>query len=236
MNWTVAKLEKLGRTRLSANFFMREMLHSEIAQVNGMVNAPTDEKLAIHAGSQLCQQVLEPLMAAWGKIVVRSAYRSEEVNAWGNANKANCASNERNYAGHIWDRRDANGFAGATASIVIPRYLDYYERTGDWASLAWWIHHYIDACHELTFFPKQCAFNIRWYEDNAALKSIKTFAVNPHTGDKSVLLNNGVLHPHYAAMTPQERFAPCNDLTLAPLPTAITGFASSVNHACDQWE
>lgn len=32
----------------------------------------------------------------------------------------NCAENEKNYAGHIWDRRDANGHMGATACIVLP--------------------------------------------------------------------------------------------------------------------
>jgi hypothetical protein len=47
MNWTVAKIETLGRTRLSTNFCMREMLYSEIAQVNGMV---TRWLMRVHLG------------------------------------------------------------------------------------------------------------------------------------------------------------------------------------------
>ena len=137
--WNVKSLEEFGRSRLSKNFQMREMLHSEIAQINGILNAPDDIAMAIEAGSNLCQKVLEPIQDIWGKVIVRSAYRSEEVNAWGNANKANCSSNERCYAAHIWDKRDADGRIAATASIVVPSYLDYYEHSSDWASLAWWI-------------------------------------------------------------------------------------------------
>lgn len=209
MKWTINKLEEFGRTQLSKHFSMREMLHSEIAQINGMLNAPNDPELAVYAGSQLCKKILEPIQESWGRITIRSAYRSEEVNAWGNANKANCASNERNYAAHIWDQRDKNGNAGATTSVVIPAYLDYYQQTGDWASLAWWIHHHIEDYYEMVFFPKQCAFNIRWYEEEALPKSIKTFTQNPHTGDKSILLNKGTIHAYYEAMQPEERYAAC---------------------------
>ena len=209
MKWTINKLEGYGRTRLSDHFCMREMLYSEIAQVNGFLNAPVDPDLAVYAGSQLCEKILEPIQTAWGRIIVRSAYRSQEVNAWGNANKANCASNERNYAAHIWDRRDSNGFAGATASIVIPAYLNYYQESGDWASLAWWIHHSVEGYNEMVFFPKQCAFNIRWHEDANRPKNIKTYAQNPDTGDRSILLNKGVVHPYYKSMEPKPRYANC---------------------------
>ena len=43
-------LEKLGRVRLSEHFFMREMLHSEIASFHGIPNIPDDPDLAIAAG------------------------------------------------------------------------------------------------------------------------------------------------------------------------------------------
>ncbi|MDA1073514.1 MAG: hypothetical protein O3A63_01965 [Proteobacteria bacterium] len=72
-----------------------------------------------------------------------------------------------------------------------------YVQTEDWVSLAWWIHHHIDGYKEMTFFPKQCVFNIRWFEDSAAPKTIKTFIANPHTKDKTVLLNKGSVHPYY---------------------------------------
>jgi hypothetical protein len=40
---------------------MRDMLHSEIVQVHGLLNAPDDPELAIAAGTRLCEELLEPL-------------------------------------------------------------------------------------------------------------------------------------------------------------------------------
>lgn len=151
--WSIKRLEEFGRTRLSKNFFMREMCYSEIAHTQGMVNVPSDSELAIYAGSQLCEKVFEPIQAVWGRLAIRSAFRSEEVNDYGNKNNLGCSSNQFSYANHIWDRRDANGFAGATATIVIPAYIEYFEKTGDFTSLAWWIFHHIPDVHDLWFFP-----------------------------------------------------------------------------------
>jgi len=39
---TVRALEELGRVRLSPSFFMRDFLHSEIANFYGMPNMPDD--------------------------------------------------------------------------------------------------------------------------------------------------------------------------------------------------
>ena len=64
--------------------------------------------------------LLEPLQATFGRIAVRSAYRSPAVNALGNAHYKSCGSNERNASRHIWDRRDRYGFIGAMASIIVP--------------------------------------------------------------------------------------------------------------------
>ena len=44
---SVQSLEDLGRTRLSPNFFMRDFLHSEISQIEGVPNIPVDGALAI---------------------------------------------------------------------------------------------------------------------------------------------------------------------------------------------
>jgi hypothetical protein len=46
-----------------------------------MPNVPDDPKLAIHVGQRLCEELLEPLNATFGRIAVRSAYRSPTVNA-----------------------------------------------------------------------------------------------------------------------------------------------------------
>lgn len=154
-------LEELGRTRLSASFFMRDFLYSEIASFHGIANIPDDPELAIRAGTALCENLLEPIRARFGRISIRSAYRSEAVNGFGNANGLNCGRNETNYGGHIWDRLDAEGGLGATACIVVHALLPRYERTGEWEPLAWWIHDHLPYS-ELEFFPKLAAFNIGW--------------------------------------------------------------------------
>jgi hypothetical protein len=142
---------------------MRDFLHSEIGDVHGISNLPDDPELAILAGRRLCDELLEPLRATFGRIAVRSAYRSPAVNAYGNAHYQNCGSNERNFARHIWDRRDAQGRIGAMASIVVPWFADRYAAGAPWQAMAWWIHDHL-RYSELQFFPKLAAFNIAWHE------------------------------------------------------------------------
>ena len=167
---SVATLDTLGRVRLSKHFFMRDMLHSEIAQFHGLMNVPDDPDLAIEVGTRLCEDLLEPIQERWGRITIRSAYRSCEVNALGNRMQAekkkgyNCASNEANYAGHIWDRLDANGHKGATACIVIPAFADAHPEEGGWQKLAEWIDAELDY-GSLFFFPTSWAVNVQWHEN-----------------------------------------------------------------------
>ncbi len=156
-------LEALGRMRLSANFYMRDFLYSEIASFYGIPNIPDHPDLAVAAGRKLCETLLEPLQATFGRIAVRSAYRAPAVNDYGNKHGGQCARNEANAAYHIWDRLDAEGGMGAGASIVIPWFADRYARGADWRALAWWIHDHLPYAH-LQFFPKLAAFNIQWHE------------------------------------------------------------------------
>lgn len=160
---SVTSLENLGRVRLSRNFFMRDFLYSEIANFYGVQNIPDDPDLAIAAGTMLCEELLEPLQDRFGRISIRSAYRSPAVNELGNLKGHNCASNEANYAGHIWDKRDSAGQMGATACIVVNSFVDYYERTGRWEALAWWVHDHLPYS-EMEFFKTYAAFNLSWHE------------------------------------------------------------------------
>ncbi len=152
-------LEELGRVRLSPNFFMRDFLYSEISAFYGIANIPSDPDLAIMAGRRLCEEGLEPLMARFGRISVRSAYRSPEVNGYGNKHGLNCGSNESNYGGHIWDIPRADGTTGACATIIVHALIPWYERTGRWEPLAWWIHDHLPY-DDLEFFPRFAAFNL----------------------------------------------------------------------------
>lgn len=170
----VSDLTELGRVQLSAHFFMREMLYSEVANFHGLPNLPEDPELAVEAGCNLAEKILEPLHQAFGAVSIRSAYRSPSVNGFCNEKFREgqrayfCSDNEINRARHIWDRRDADGFLGATASILIPWYLPRFRDTGDPRPLAWWIRDNLPDYDAVTFYPWLCAFNIRWYEGESA--------------------------------------------------------------------
>lgn len=77
---TVTSLDSLGRVRLSPNFWMREFLYSDVANFHGMPNVPDDPDLAIMVGKRLCEGLLEPLHRTFGKVLIRSAFRSCSVN------------------------------------------------------------------------------------------------------------------------------------------------------------
>jgi len=161
---SVKALETLGRVQLSPSFFMRDFLHSEISQIEGIPNIPEFPDKAIEVGRELCVQVLEPIQTVFGRISIRSAYRSPAVNAKGaeNKNQYNCASNKANYGGHIWDYDREDGSRGAVACIVVNAVVPYYEETNDWQALAWWIHDNVPGYSSMQFFPKLAAFNIGW--------------------------------------------------------------------------
>ena len=146
-------LEDLARVRLSEHFFMRDFLYSEIAAIYGIQNIPDDPDLAIAAGSRLCEELLEPLWRTFGGIHLRSGFRSVEVNAFGNIHNLNCAQNEKDFAGHIWDRRDSAGRMGACVTVVVPWFLDEFGRTGDWRPLAWWVHDHLPVSYTHLTLP-----------------------------------------------------------------------------------
>ncbi len=173
---SVKSLEDLGRVKLSKSFYMRDFLYSEISNFYAIPNIPDNPDIAIEACSSLCQQLLEPLNETFGRVSIFSGYRSPSVNQTGNDKKLNCASNESNYASHIFDYRDKSNSIGATASIVIPWFADQYERGRDWQALAWWIHDNLPHCG-LYFFPSLAAFNITWHESNKD-KTIYSY-INP---------------------------------------------------------
>lgn len=203
---------KLMRTQLSESFFFRDFIYSETAAIMGLDNIPEDFDLAVQAGRNLCEKLLEPIQSHWGRIHIRSAYRSETVNGIGNELKAACARNHKNYAGHIWDKRDKDGFMGATACIVIPKYLPHYAETGDWTSLAWWVHEHIPTYNLLQFFPALCAFNITWHEDPTKPKKIQSFIPDPLTGHSKSIYQNGQISAPYQKMPPQQRYRACEQI------------------------
>jgi len=151
-------LETLGRVRLSKYFYMREFLYSEIGNMHRIQNIPTNPDLAIERGRAFCTHLLDPLEETFGRIGVRSGYRSPDLNRFGNENRLNCARNDYPLECHIWDFEDVE-IAGA--SIAIPWFHDQYEQGRDWRDLAYWLYDHLPFA-EAWFFPKLCAFNLSW--------------------------------------------------------------------------
>ncbi|WP_300038214.1 hypothetical protein [uncultured Roseobacter sp.] len=153
-------LETLGRVRLSKHFYMRDFLYSEIGSFHQIRNIPDDPDLAIANGRALCETLLDPLEETFGRIAIRSGYRSADLNRYGNENRLNCARNDNPLECHIWDR-DSGQQAIAGTSLVIPWFADQYDRGRDWRDLAWWVHDHLPYS-EMWFFPKLAAFNLVW--------------------------------------------------------------------------
>ncbi len=210
---SMKSLEELGRVRLSKNFFLREFLHSEIAEFYGIPNIPDEPELAIEAGRKLCEELLEPLQASFGRLHIRSAYRNRAVNAFGNRNRLNCSTNSATAADHIWDMRDADGLMGATACIVIPWVWDRERQEGGWQSLAWWIHDHLPYA-SLCFFPKLWAFNIQWHE--RPRRTIRSYTEPRGLLTKPGLANHEGSHAAFYPGYPQLATA-----AASALPTAI---------------
>ncbi|KEJ89967.1 hypothetical protein [Sulfitobacter donghicola] len=151
-------LETFGRVRLSKHFYMRDFLMSEISAFHGIPNIPDDPDLAIKHGKALCQHLLDPLEETFGRIAIRSGYRSTALNTYGNENKLNCARSDNPIECHIWDHK---GEPVAGTSLVIPWFADQYDEGRDWRDLAWWVHDHLPYS-EMWFFPKLAAFNLVW--------------------------------------------------------------------------
>jgi hypothetical protein len=201
---SVRGAEALGRVRLSRSFFMRDFLHSEIANIHGVSNLPDDPDLAIAAGRGLCENLLEPLQMTFGRIAIRSAYRSPTLNAYGNAHYQNCASNVRNHARHIWDCRDVHGM-GAMACIVLPWLVDRMRMGTSWQAMAWWIHDHLPYS-ELQFFPKLYAFNVGWHE--VPRRTIFSFIAPRGYLTRPGFLNHTGRHDHFYAGFPRANLGP----------------------------
>lgn len=215
---TYTSLEDLGRTRLSKYFFMRDFLYSEIGNFYGRQNIPDDPELAVEAGQAFCRYLLDPMVETFGPIAVRSAFRSADLNHFGatEVKPQKCSANPKNFAGHIWDRRDAEGRMGACVSIVVPWFADQYEGGRDWRDLAWWIHDHLPY-HGLYFFPKLAAFNLTWRENREP-------TISSYIAPKGALLKAGET-PAESEEIRARRYAdfpPFRGISYPPLPKGRT--------------
>ena len=221
------KLEELGRARLSRNFFMRDFLHSEIAAWHGLRNVPDNPERAMATGRMLCEHLLEPLQATFGRIHIRSGYRAPQVNRYGNQHKLNCADNEKNFGRHIWDQPDAQGGHGAMACVVVPWLVDHLEKSGSWTAMAWWIHDHLPYS-SLHFFSKLGAFNIGWHERPE--RRIDSYAAPKGCLTQPGMANHGGLHADqykgFPALVAAHARAVFKPVATAIRPVAVTTSAA----------
>lgn len=167
---TYTGLDKLGRIPLSRHFHMREFLYSEIAVQYGLRNVPDNVDQAVASGEQLCQLLLEPLQDAFGRVHIRSGYRSTAVNAAG-VGKHQCAID--NAGAHTWDVKSTTGHGfGAMACVSIPSVSErILAGKVDASAIGWWIHDHLPAWSMLEFFAastvnfaNEVVFNVGWHE------------------------------------------------------------------------
>jgi hypothetical protein len=134
---SVRSLEALGRVRLLPSFYMRGFLYSEIANLREIPNLPDNPEISVAAGRRLCKEFLEPLQAKFGRLAIRSTYRSCALNTFGNPHRLSCASNPRDYARHIKDRRGAKECIGAMTTVFVPWFAVGDAEGADWQAVAW---------------------------------------------------------------------------------------------------
>ncbi|MET3124394.1 hypothetical protein AAKU67_004009 [Oxalobacteraceae bacterium GrIS 2.11] len=174
-------LDKLGRIPLSDNFHFREFLYSEIAVNYQLKNVPDNVDLAYQSGQKLCELLLEPLQATFGRIHIRSGFRSQKVNQAGIKHK--CAADNDGF--HTWDHVSKSNGHGAMACISIPN-VSKIVIAGevDFTSIAWWIYDHLPEWSVMEFFGQsdfsfanEVTFNLGWNE--IPFRHIRSFRGGP---------------------------------------------------------
>ena len=95
------RYEKLCKTRLSANFILRDFMFSTEAAVAGHSNYPSDNvDQVIESGKQLCGRVLEPILTQFGRFAITFGYQCRETMEL----DPNHAKNPKSSSPHQWDR------------------------------------------------------------------------------------------------------------------------------------
>lgn len=143
--------------------------YSETAIANGIWNVPDDVDAAVEAGSQLCKLLLEPLQEQFGRIHVRSGFRSSAVNAAGVGNQ--CAAD--NDGAHTWDLPSKKNGIGAMGCISIPSVSKkILSGEAEYLAIAWWIVDNLPEWSAIEFFAapsnvsfaNEVCFNLGWHE------------------------------------------------------------------------
>lgn len=99
----ITEYEALARIRLSKNFILRDFLFSIEAASQGLSNYPEHPELVIAAGKALCEKILEPTLAHFGRFAITFGYQCRqaiEVHI-----PKSERSNRHSSNPHMWDRK-----------------------------------------------------------------------------------------------------------------------------------
>lgn len=97
------RYEELCKTRLSKNFILRDFMFSTEAAVAGHSNFPSDNvDQVIESGKSLCNTVLEPILAQFGRFHVTFGY---QCRATMELRSKDLRDNPTKSSPHHWDRQ-----------------------------------------------------------------------------------------------------------------------------------
>ena len=137
----VGDYETLARTRLSKNFILRDLLFSSEAAALGFNNFPEHPQLVIAAGRALCETVLEPVLAHFGRFAITFGYQSREASEAGSLKSS--SSNPRSSNPHQWDRQTFGTEVYARVDILPYCVEDQQVSRHEFGH---WLMHNLDVC------------------------------------------------------------------------------------------
>ena len=99
----MAALDALVKVRLSNNFILRDFLYSTECAALGLSNYPENPETVIRAGRELCERLLEPILAYFGRFAITFGYQCRQgVEAkWSEKMRQ---EKRRSSSPHQWDR------------------------------------------------------------------------------------------------------------------------------------
>ena len=112
-----AKFDALARTRLSRNFVLRDFLFCSYSAANGLSNFPENPHAVIDAGRALCERILEPTLAQFGRFAITYGYQSRQSldNELASTGKT---VPRHSSSPHHWDRQTFGGEVYARVDIL----------------------------------------------------------------------------------------------------------------------
>lgn len=96
-------LDSLSRVRLSQNFILRDFLFCASSAANGLSNCPENKAAVVRAGREICEKLLEPIVAHFGRFAITYGYQSRE-SMDADLRRRSSETHPHSSSPHHWDR------------------------------------------------------------------------------------------------------------------------------------